>query len=1342
MKKLLLILILSFGFQSMNGQNIIHPKIAGPGGVWVNSYNGVLFFGLTDIETQNSAMPLQLRFYYNSSANKRNYGYGLGFSLGLEMRYELDSLNNVIIETGDGRTDTYVRYGDDYVSPAGVFSTLVYSEDRFVLTDKTGQKFEFSDASHKKLTALVDRHGNRTTLTYSPDSMLVEVQDAVGHTITLEYTNKMMTRATASFLNGSINYAYDSKNRLIKRTDAMGYSTVYDYDRNNRIDEITDANGHKTHIYYNASGMASRLKTDVSDKSIRYDGDKTVFVDYTEPKNQYSYYRWDEKGRVIEKAGLCCGVQSKMEYDEDDNVIKRIDANGNITTYTYDDRGNILSQTDAKGNTERYTYSSDFNQVTSYQDKNGNVYSMSYNGAGDLTSLSGPEGLSSTYTYNDKGWLLTVTDANGNVTRATYNEDGTIEQLMDAAGFTNSYNYDNYGNLISEKDGRNNITSCTYDKNNEITSITDALGRTTTISYDKEGNIVRVKNAKNQITALTYDVLDRLLTQTNPQGGEYAIEYDGKGNVLSMTDPLGHKQLFTWNEKNKLLSKTNAANETTSYDYDAKGNLTAVFLPNGNVIGYDYDDLNRIEQVSDNMGLIARYTYDNNGNRLSATDGLDRTTTYTYDGLNRLKTETLPSGATTSYTYDGNSNITSVTDASGSTTSYTYSSLDQRLTQTDALNATTRYEYDSNGNLTRVIDAKGNATGFTYDALNRNTVITFANGQSLQYVYDELGRIITSKDRAGNEFSYTYDVLGNLLSKTYPDGNVDRYTYDGIGRMLTAANRDATVSFTYDPIGRLLNEQLNGKTVTYSYDVATGKRGITYPSGMQVVEHLNARNLIASIMQNGQEVVTMEYNVAGQKTSQSYANGITTQYDYNANSWLSSIAVDNGVMQLAMDYDATGNITQRRDLLNTDRTESYGYDLIGQLTSFKRGTSVDNVYQFDLLGNRVKVVENGVSTNYTSNNVNAYVQISGGLNLTPQYDGNGNMLNDDKHTYSYDFNNKLVGMDGTGGGVYKYDALGRRIAKNNVSYYYMGNQMVEEVNGAVTTSYLYGNGIDEALQMNRGSNTYYYHTNHLGSTMALSSATGSVAERLEYDAYGVPTFYDSGNIIMEQSSIGNNIMFTGREYDPESATYYYRVRTIQPSIGRFMQHDPLMYVDGMNDYTYVTNNPIMFVDILGEKKDDTNQYSECDDIGLSLLDPLPSIWDNLKPINVLKPGESAIRDPDTPVFFEEDPKPSFCENNPNLCDMIGVGLAALSTLPRVGPIADALSIPWGISQFGNSPDLLNLAGIGTSVAGFAGAGGVASAAGVGIALTKASMNQGPRWVNRDQLPNVPIRLGY
>lgn len=1179
MRRIVLILLCAVGILKIDAQNIIRPKIAGPNGLWVNSYNGVLFFGQTDIETQNTAMPMQLRFYYNSSANKTNYGYGLGFSLSYEMRYEIDSLNNVVIETGDGRTDTFTRFGEDFEAPAGVFSTLTYTEGKYILTEKTGEKYEFADAQHKKLTAQTDRQGNRTTLTYT-DSLLTQIQDAVGHTINLSYSNGLLTSASASFHNGSITYAYDSKQRLIKRTDAMGFATIYDYDKENHIDEITDANGHKTLISYNASGMVSRMKTSVSDKSIRYDGDKTVFIDYTQPQNQYSYYRWDDKGRVIEKVGLCCGIQSKLEYDEDDNVIKRTDANGNSTTYTYDDRGNMLSLTDPAGNTERYTYDTDFNQVTSFQDKNGNTYRFSYNDKGDLTSLDGPLSFSNSFTYNDKGWPLTTTDANGNVTQTTYNNDGTTANVMDAAGNTTSYTYDVAGNILSVTDGRRNVTNYAYDDNNRITSQKDALGNETTVSYDKAGNIVRVKNAKNQIRAYSYDALGNMLTMTDPMGGTYAYTYDGKGNVLSVTDPEGITVKQTWNEKNKLLSQTNGAGETTTYDYDAKGNLTAIFQPNGNVLNYFYDRLDRIEQLSDNMGVIAKYTYDGNGNQLTVTDGLDRTMTYTYDALNRRTSEALPSGATTSYEYDGNSNLLTVKDAEGNSTTYTYSSLNQQLTHTDALNAKTVFEYDANGNLSKATDAKGNATSYTYDALNRNTVITFANGASLQYGYDELGNVVTSKDRAGNEFKYTYNPLGNLLSKVYPDGTSDKYTYDRISRMLSAVNKDATVNFTYDRAGRLLSETLNGKVTGYSYDVAAGKRTLTYPSGMKVEEHLNARDLISSIFQNGEEVVTMEYNVAGQKTKQTYANGITTEYGYNENGWLSTIKDDHDVLNYDMSYDAVGNMTERKDLLNAERTESYGYDVISQLTSFKRGTTVNKSYEFDLLGNRVKTLENGVVTNYTSNNVNAYTNITGGLNFVPQYDGNGNMLNDDKHTFVYDYNNKLVSADNNAS-TYKYDALGRRVGKNNTLFYYVGDQMIEEMTDGATTSYLYGNDIDEALQIKREYEMYYTHVNHIGSTMALTKNTGQIHIKMEYDDYGRISFIDNNGIEINDETPYKSNLYTGREYDG-NYIYYYRARSLYSSIGRFLQHDPLLYADGFNDYNYAINNPINYKDPSGK----------------------------------------------------------------------------------------------------------------------------------------------------------------
>ncbi len=1176
--KTIIMLLLATVVLPIKAQNIIHPKIAGPNGLWVNSYNGVLFFGQTDMETQNTAMPMSLRFYYNSSHYATNYGYGMGFSLGYEMRYTEDEKGNVTIESGDGRCDTFTKYDTDYEAPAGVFSELSRSESgTYTLKEKNGVTYTFADTESQKLTGMTDRQGNQTELTYT-NGMLTQIRDAVGHIIYLNYTDDLLTSASASFHNGTIRYEYNSKKCLRKRTDAMGNSTLYAYDDNNRLETITDANGHKTMIAYTPAGMCSRIKTEVSDKSIRYEGDKTIFIDYTEPKNLYSYYRWDKKGRVIEKVGLCCGIQSKLEYDDDDNVVRRTDANGNITSYTYDDRGNMLSLTDALGNTERYTYDNNFNYITSFSDKNGNTYRYTYDSKGNLTSFDGPSGVRNAFTYNDKGWLLTSTDASNNVARTTFNADGTMASVMDAAGHTTFYTYDQCGNITTITDGRNNSTNYSYDDNNRIISQTDALGNTTSVSYDKVGNIVRIRNAKNQISAYTYDAHGNILSMTNPQGGIYTYTYDGRGNLLSVTDPIGSTQTYAWNEKNKIQSETNGEGERTNYDYDAKGNLTAVFQPNGNVLNFFYDKVDRISQVSDNIGIIAKYTYDGNGNRLTATDGMNRTVTYTYDALNRRITESQPSGSTIYYSYDANSNLITITDASGSITNYSYNNMNQIISFKDAINAETKFEYDANGNLLKVTDAKGNTTTYTYNAVNRNTDIAFANGTTQQYGYDELGQIIISKDRSGNSFKYTYDATGNLLCKTYPNGTTDKYTYDAVGRMLSAVNSSATVNFTYDRNGRLLTETLNGKTTKYSYDVALGKRSFTYPSGLVVVEQLNARDLITSILKDGNEVVTMAYNTAGQKTQQTYANGIITRYTYNENGWSDSIKANHNLLNFAMEYDAIGNITLRKDLLDNERTESYGYDVICQLTSFRRGSTVAKSYQFDLLGNRTKALEGNVTTTYSTNNTNAYTAVTGELSFTLEYDSNGNLLRDATNKYDYDYNSRLILANGS---TYNYDALGRRISKDNTNFYYAGDQVVEEMKGNEITSYLFGNDVDDMLLMQKNEAVYYYTTNHLGSVINITDNTGSLVEHVDYDAYGLPVFTNAAGDLMEVSSIGNRILFAGREYDAETGLYYYRTRTMHPGIGRFMQKDPTGYIDGMNDYAYVGNSPVMYIDPSG-----------------------------------------------------------------------------------------------------------------------------------------------------------------
>lgn len=1196
-----LIILLGLSMAAVQAQNTIRPKIACPNGIWVNSYNGVLFYQRPDLSVPNRGLDLRAVFYYSSSNNKQNYGYGNGWSLGYEMRYVKDSLG-IIIEQGDGRQDLYTRYGNTFEAPAGVFSTLSFEGTSYKLTEKDGTQYYFSDAASKRVTQIKNRYNNTLDFTYD-NGNLTSITDINGRSILFTWSSDtLLTQMSTSFDDRVWTYAYDEHKNLISVTDPMGNTSHYAYNDANRIKTFTDAANYSTHVTYNADGMAHRIKTNLTDKSIRYElaQHRTIFVDYLDDgNNQFSSYIWDDQGRVIEKVGNCCGFSSKLTYDEDNNIIRYEDANGNAMVYTYDMKGNMLSATDALGNTVYFTYEDVYNNLTSYTDKMGNLYTIFYDDNGNLTHVNGPLNTSNTFTYNEYGQVLTVNDANNHTTYYTYDGFGNLLSKTDALGNTMCMTYTPQGLVQTITDPKMGEKQFIYDRMNRVTQMIDPLNHQMSLTYDNRGNTTSITDALSNVFSITYDALNQPLKVTNPIEGSYFFTYNAKRKMVQIKDALNHVTRNILDDHDWVTMSIDAMNDTTRYYYDNIGQVIGVELPAGQFITYQYDVLNRLVSIADQLGTIHAYTYDANDNVLTETDGDGNVTSYVYDALGRLIQATDADGHSEYYSYDNNGNVLSYTDRNGHSTLYTYDAMNQMLSELDALNNLTTYTYDANGNLATVTDARGNTTSYLYDANDQLTTVTFANGKTQQFVYDANGNIVTYTDESCRQMGYVYDALGRLTQIIYPNSTSDSFSYDAVGNMLTANNADAEIVFTYNNLGKLLSETLNGLTTSYAYDIRNRKITKIYPSGRTITEEYDLRQRMIGIRENANYVATFAYNDNNYLTQRAYGNGTTTNFAYDVLNRLVQLTDNPNVVNVQMTYDAIGNMLSKKDLLRPTKSETYTYDALNRLSSFKQGEITTGVeipnplkqvqYNLDALGNRTTMTVNGVNTNYTANNMNAYTAITGGTNMTPQYDDNGNMTSDGTHTYQYNYNNSLISVDNGTTATYKYDALNRRIQKVVVStgsttnYYYCGNQVIEERNASnvVQATYLFGISVDDVLQMQRGSNVYYYHKNHLGSVVALTNANGNFVERYEYDPYGQPTVYDATSNMLNQSAVGNAILFTGREFDYETGLYYYRTRSMHPDLGRFIQHDPLMYIDEYNMYSYVGNMPMNMIDPYG-----------------------------------------------------------------------------------------------------------------------------------------------------------------
>jgi RHS repeat-associated protein len=668
-------------------------------------------------------------------------------------------------------------------------------------------------------------------------------------------------------------------------------------------------------------------------------------------------------------------------------------------------------------------------------------------------------------------------------------------------------------------------TTTTYDIFGNAKTVTDPTSMATAYQYDGFSRLVGTVNAnpgtsgaKNAATRVTYNADDQI---TVVEQGLVNSQLDSDWSTFTTTPsggPTGTVQTTTYDSAHRPIQVSVAAGGTTY-----------------NVSQQSYDAAGRLDCVAVRLNPTVFGSLPSSACTLgtAGSAGNDRITKYTYDRGNastdsadKVAVRTLGYGTglqepSETYVYNANGTVKTVADANNNLTTYTYDGWD-RLSTTAYPNPGTAGVSSTIDIETYGYDAAGNIT--SWQKRDRTTNLTRA--------YDHLNRLVTAEDGT----TYTYDNLSNVLT-TSRSGVTDTRTYDAIERLSTVITPLSGTSFT----------------VGYSYDLAGRRTQLSYPGSFAATYDYDSAGRLVDIKQIGTAVVTFGLDDLGRRTSLTRANGVTTTYAF---------AGPHQLTGLVHDFPGT----------TYDETVTLAYNAASQISS---RSGVNAAFQWTPSGTTTTYAKNGLNQMTSAGGASqTYYAATSPATAVPAV---GAQLTSGANTYTYDNVNRLSGMSGV---TMTYDP-DSRLSKTTASsattqFLYDGNDIIAEYDGAGPPSllrrYVHGPATDEPLVWYEGATTAYprwFSADERGSVIMVTDITGGASTSNAYDAFGTPAGY------------AGRFGYTGQAWIPEMGLYDYKARFYSPTLGRFLQPDPIRYGDGLNFYAYVHNDPINGLDPTG-----------------------------------------------------------------------------------------------------------------------------------------------------------------